>query len=60
MSPKEQSQALVLLQEMLSAMETRVAQSPTPEHVDLVERARKFVSLPATDEPESHGKRRRR
>lgn len=57
MSPKEQSESVKLLADVVAALERRVAQAPTPDDVALVERARKFMVLPLPD-PESHGQRR--
>jgi len=57
MSPREQSEAVKLLADVFRALERRVAQAPTPADVELVERARTFLTL-TIDGPESHGTRR--
>ncbi len=58
MSPKEQSEAVKLLAEVVAALERQVAAHPNPDDVATVARAREFLTLPVGAEPESHGSRR--
>lgn len=59
MSPKEQTDAVLLLVEAYNALKLRVAQNPNADDAELCKRIEAFTTLREPPAPESHGQRRR-